>query len=200
MCRVCSVEGCNNKHTAKGYCDKHYRQYKKYGKTQRTVYDSNEIIEYDDYAELVLYDKHNNEVARAIIDLEYVDVVKQYKWHLNTGYVHNSKVGLLHRLIMNPDEDMVVDHINHNRLDNRISNLRICTSLQNNMNSGKRCDNISGITGVTWYKDSNKWVAYIRVNGKRKNLGYYKTLEEAKKARRQAEIDYYGEFSPNRED
>ena len=51
MCKKCSVEGCENKHYAKGYCSRHYQQYKKYGHIlERTIYDANEIIEYGDYA------------------------------------------------------------------------------------------------------------------------------------------------------
>lgn len=192
--KTCSVEGCNNKHCAKGYCDKHYRQFKKYGKTQRTRFDSNEIIEYEDHAEVVLYNKQGEEVARTTIDLDDVDRVKKHKWYLikSTGYVHSKTANiLLHRFIMNPQDTMVVDHINHNKLDNKKSNLRICEQRQNCMNQGKRKDNTSGITGVSWDKRTNKWVVHIAAN---KHIGYYNTLEEAIEARKQAEIDYFGEY------
>lgn len=203
MSKTCKVDGCESKCLAKGYCNRHYKQYKKYGTityTGRSRLDTNEIIERDDYAEIVLYDKQNNEIARAIVDLEYVDTVKQYKWCLNrNGYPFNNQVGFLHRFLMNPSDDMVVDHINHNRLDNRISNLRICTQQENCMNSGQRYGTSSGVTGVSWYAQRNKWEAYINISGKRVKLGYFKTKEEAIEARRQAEIEYYGEFAPNRE-
>lgn len=196
--RTCSVEGCENKHYGKGYCDKHYRQFKKYGCIlERTKFDANEIIEHDDYAEMILYNNKGKEVARALIDLEYVDVIKDYKWHINNyGYVVNDKVGLLHRLLMNPDENLVIDHINHNPLDNRICNLRICTQQENLFNKSVRCNNTSGITGVAWYKRRNKWTAYVNINGKKNNLGYFNTLEEATEARRRAEIEYFGEYAP----
>ena len=197
--RTCSVEGCENKHYGKGYCHKHYQQFRRHGfVSDRTKYDRNEIIEYDDYAEIVLYNKDNYEVARAIIDLEYVDVVKKHKWCLTHGYAKSDEFGFLHRLIVNCPDDLVVDHINHNRLDNRISNLRICTRQENCMNSGKRY-NSSGVTGVTWAQNRNRWHARIVINGKQKHLGYFKTKEEAIEARRQAEIEYYGEFAPTRE-
>lgn len=200
MSKTCTVEGCNGKHLAKGYCRKHYYQFKKYGHVlERTIYDANEIIEYEDYAEIVLYDKDGNEVARTMIDLEYVDSVKKYKWYLtNNGYVTSNKVGKLHRFIMNPSEDMVVDHINHNKLDNRCDNLRICTHQENDWNKGPISTNTSGVTGVVktqW----NTWQSRIEVNGKRICLGSFATLEEAEEARRQAEIEYFGEFAPNRE-
>jgi hypothetical protein len=197
MCKTCKVDGCNGKHQAKGYCNKHYLQYKRHGYVlERTRFDPNEIIEYEDYAEIVLYNKDGNEIARTIIDLEYVDIVKEYKWYLASGYVNNNKVGDLHRLIMNPPEGMVVDHINRNPLDNRRDNLRICAQSDNCLNKSIQCNNTSGVPGVSWEKTRNKWAAYIRLNGKQIHLGRYNTIEEAAEARRSAEIEYFGEYAP----
>ena len=197
--KKCTVEGCENKHKAKGYCGKHYAQFKRYGCIlERTRFCANEIIEYDDYAEIVLYDKYGNEVNRALIDSEDVERCKEYKWRINdNGYVltdikGSTKKLRLHRFIMNCPEDMVVDHINHDRLNNRKSNLRVCTQQQNLMN--KKC------TGITYDKNRSKWLARITIDNKQKYLGYYETKEEAIEARRQAEIDYFGEFSPNTQD
>lgn len=199
--RTCSVEGCENKHFGKGYCSKHYYHYKKYGYIpERTRFDANEIIEYEDYAEMILYDKNDNEVARVLIDLECIDLVKKYKWHLSShNYVYNKKAGFLHRYIMNPTDNLVVDHINRNQLDNRRENLRICTQQKNMFNQSKRCTNTSGVIGVSFDKERNKWAAQIMINGKNKHLGRYDTLEEAADARRQAEIEYFGEFAPTKE-
>jgi hypothetical protein len=60
-----------------------------------------------------------------------------------------------------------------------------------------QCNNTSGVAGVTWDKKNNKWKAQIHINRKTKYLGLYNTKEEAIEARRQAEIEYFGEFSPN---
>lgn len=201
MSKTCSVEGCNGKHQAKGYCNRHYKQFKRHGCIlERTKNDANEIIEHDDYAEMILYNNKGEEVARALIDLEYVDVVNDYKWRLNyQGYVVNDKVGKLHRFLMNPGEDLVIDHINRNRLDNRRDNLRICTQQENLFNKSIQCNNTSGIQGVSWDKNRNKWLVHITVNRKQIHLGYFNTIEEAAEARRQAEIEYYGEFAPTRE-
>ena len=196
MVKTCSVEGCNGKHLAKGYCANHYYQFKRNGYIPtRTRLDANEIIDCIDHAEIVIYDKQNKEIARAIIDSEYIELIKDYKWHLSgEGYVTNNKVGSIHRFLMNPPYDLVVDHINGNKLDNRRCNLRICTQHHNSMNHSVRKNNTSGVTGVTWYKGRNKWHASIMINGKNKHLGYFNTLEEATEARKQAEIDYYGEY------
>lgn len=150
--------------------------------------------------EIVLYNKQGKKIEKAIINVEVIDVVLQYKWHLHGGYVFSNQVGLLHRFLMNPSDDMVVDHINHNKLDNRRENLRVCTAHQNSMNQSKRCNNTSGVTGIVWDKLRNKWKAQICINSKTKHLGYYTTKEEAIEARRQAEIEYFGEFTPNNEE
>ena len=201
MCKTCSVEGCENKYYAKGYCLKHYKQIRRYGYIlERTHRDLNEIIEYDDYAEIVLYDKNNKEIARAIIDVEDIDSVKKYKWHLScNGYATNNKIGFLHRFIKDCPDDMVVDHKNNNPLDNRKDNLRICTQQQNSMNRSIQSNNTSGVVGVGFSESRNKWYAQIKINKKHKTLGYYENIEDAIQARRQAEIDYFGEYAPTKE-
>ena len=180
-------------------CRKHYEQFKKYGKVldnnPRTYRDPNEIIEYEDHAEVILYNKQNEEVARTLIDLDDIDKVKQYKWCIVKGYaVRGSDSSGIHRLIMNCPKGMVVDHINHNPLDNRKSNLRICTQRQNVINSSKRSNNTSGVTGVSWNKVKGKWMSVIVVDGKTVFLGYFKDIKYATYARKQAEMEYFGEY------
>ena len=51
--KICKVDGCNGKHYAKGYCSKHYSQWRRYGKVRRTLKDPNEIVLHDDYAEII---------------------------------------------------------------------------------------------------------------------------------------------------
>lgn len=199
--KTCKVEGCNGKHFSKGYCSKHYQQIRRYGEVQRTRFTPNEIVEHEDYAEIILYDKNCEETARALIDLDDIDKVKDYKWYLRKDYVSNKTNGFnLHRLVMDCPEDMVVDHINHNKLDNRKSNLRICTHQQNDINKSKTSKNTSGIVGVGWVKSRNKWRAYIGLNNKFINLGYFNTKEAAIQARKNAEIEYFGEYRNEDED
>lgn len=131
----------------------------------------------------------------------YEQFVKGYRFRMsNNGYVmfSSSKDGLchklLHRMIMDCPEDMMIDHINHDKLNNSRNNLRICTNQQNNMNKGKQKNNKSGIIGVHWDKKSEKWKATIRLNGKPIYLGRFDDLEEASQARKDAEIKYFGEF------
>jgi hypothetical protein len=87
------------------------------------------------------------------------------------------------------DNTKIIDHINHQKNDNRKCNLRFCTNAQNMMNrKAKGCyfDQISG-----------KFRPYIFINGKIKQLGYFDNLEEAIKIRKEAEIMYYGEYRYN---
>lgn len=198
MYKNCTVEGCDNKHFSKGYCEKHYKQFKRHGRIlERTRYDKNKIIKYKDYAEVVLYDKNNIEVARTKIDLKSINLIENYKWYLSdNGYVvsniNSSTIGM-HRIIMKPNEDMVVDHINHNKLDNREENLRICKHCENDRNKGLIKSNTSGVTGVC-LTPYGTWCAKIEVDKKCIHLGTFKTFEEATKVRKEAEIKYFGEY------
>jgi hypothetical protein len=72
-----------------------------------------------------------------------------------------------------------IDHINGDKTDNRIENLRTATSEQNGQNAPVNKRNTSGIKGVTLDKRVNHWAARIRYNGKRKGLGYFQTKELA---------------------
>lgn len=92
-----------------------------------------------------------------------------------------------------PPED--IDHVNGDRRDNRWANLRLASRAENLMNTCIRSDNTSGHKGVGWAKREQLWRAYININGKTKSLGYFKELDEAIKARKDAERLYHGEFA-----
>ncbi len=123
------------------------------------------------------------------------------KWYLiqNCNYVcgnnKNGKDFLLHRFIMNPPSNKLIDHINGNKLDNRKCNLRIVNKSQNAMNSKKPKNNTSGVKGVYWDKLSKKWEASIQVNMKKKSLGYFKNKDESIKARKESESELFGEYA-----
>lgn len=86
-----------------------------------------------------------------------------------------------------------IDHINRNRSDNRISNLRDVTNKQNHQNRSKSSNNTSGHPGVSWHKQKSKWVARITHNQKLIHLGYFSILEDAVAARKAAEKLYWGD-------
>lgn len=134
-----------------------------------------------------------------IFDLEDYGLVNDRCWYVNAnGYLtakKNNKAILFHRVVTNCPDNMKVDHINHNKLDNRKCNLRICSDMENSKNKGLRKDNKSGVTGVRWNEHLNKWSASIRYNNNRIHLGYFKDFDEAVKVRREAEDKYFGEWS-----
>lgn len=195
----CCVKGCNSKHHAKGYCRKHYDQIKKFGKIMNTRYDDNEIILYDDYAEIILYNLKYEEVGRAVIDKEDVNKIKNYRWHLSKGRVVakiNKENVLLHRFIIDANDEDIVDHINRNPLNNRRNNLRKTDFQGNAMNRSIQNNNTSTVVGVNWYKRYSKWRAFIKINHKSIHLGYFEDFNEAVKVRKEAEQKYFGEFAP----
>lgn len=154
-----------------------------------------DIITHDDYAEIEITNR-KNETTKVIIDLDDVDKVKQYNWCiLKSGYVVNGTNGLyLHRYIMDCNTNEVVDHINNDKLNNKKSNLRVCKQSDNAKNKSKSKKNTTGVTGVYIDKRTGKYYAIIQYNYKQIYLGTYETIEGAIEARKQAEIEYFGEY------
>ena len=135
-----------------------------------------------------------------IFDKSDYEKIKNNRWFLSGGYpaTHlrgTGKIQRLHRFLTDCPFDKVVDHVNHNRLDNRRENLRVCTSLENNKNLGVRRGTETGHTGIALTANKKRWTARICNNGTHHYLGTYDTLEEAIKARKEAEKKYYGDFA-----
>jgi hypothetical protein len=96
------------------------------------------------------------------------------------AYYDGNKMQLLHRFLMDFPDILMVDHINHNTLDNRFCNLRTADYYLNNGNRDQKTS--SKYTGVSWHKRDKKWVAQIRIDGKKHHLGYFESEEDAHKA------------------
>ena len=135
-----------------------------------------------------------------VVDADDYSKIKNLLWRENdNGYIISQFPGdipvLLHRLITNARKGEVVDHINHLKYDNRKDNLRVANQEYNMMNACGRKDNTSGRKGVWQDKRNGRWVAAIRVNKKKINLGHFATFDEAVKAREQGEERYFGLWS-----
>lgn len=133
-------------------------------------------------------------------DIEDYEKIKDICWSVSkNGYLVGWEHGicyLIHRKIYDYiTTNFDIDHINHNKLDNRKTNLRICTRSQNLMNRNREISSYSGIRGVQYNKNNDKYGVFIYVNKKKINLGYYKDINEAIKVRKQAEENYFGEYS-----
>ena len=103
----------------------------------------------------------------------------------------------MHRIITDAPRGMQVDHLNHNTLDNRLSNLRLCNRSTNQMNMDKSRDGSKSsiYKGVSWSSKKNKWLAQIKKNRKNHNLGLYETEAEAAIVYNQKAIELFGEFA-----
>lgn len=140
--------------------------------------------------------------TKVLVSAEDIPVLQQYYWRLSDrGYVEThigphgrARRKFMHRMIMGVENldwrTTSIDHINMVKTDNRRENLRFCTNSQNQINRKERTDNTSGFTGVG--KEGNRWYAYI---GGRRLKGTCSTKEEAIQARKNAEIELFGDYS-----
>jgi hypothetical protein len=135
-----------------------------------------------------------------LIDTDDYQKISEHKWNLRTskdGNIYaktniNDERVYLHRFIVNAPSDKIVDHINHDTLDNRKANLRICTRQENNFNKlpypGK-------YKGVFYNKKSKKYLAYIGYNNKRRHLGSFEKLEDAISRYNEEALKLFGEYA-----
>ena len=137
-----------------------------------------------------------------LIDQKHLKTIQAHNWWLNkvgsTYYLYGRIKGertSFHRLITGAPKGTTVDHINGNTLDNRLSNLRICSHAENLRNRGKTKTNRSGFKGVCWFKRDKKWHAQITVNYKRLHLGYFSDKKEAARVYDIAARKYFGRFA-----
>ena len=98
-------------------------------------------------------------------------------------------------LFYGQEPDQQIDHINGNRLDNRIANLRLASNAENSRNCRLSKNNTSGVTGVCYHSRAKKWFAQIMFNRKNHFLGLHDTKEKAIEARKKAETQYFGQFA-----
>lgn len=144
--------------------------------------------------------------CETIVDDDDYKILSQFNWYINhDGYVYKGKYTRgtkktsstrMHRMIMSAPDKMDVDHINHNRLDNRRENLRICTRSANTMNRDKfPTRNTSGFKGVSWSKFHRKWDARIKKDGKNYWLGLFTNKEDANLAYQRKARELFKEFN-----
>lgn len=137
----------------------------------------------------------------AMVDDADYDWLNQWKWlKTSCGYAGRGETKggkwryiSMHREILGAGSGLDVDHINGAKLDNRRSNLRICTRSQNLMNQNKQ--NGKTIAKGVYLHPSGKFKSTIKVNARSMHLGYFESEESAKTAYNEAAIKYFGEFA-----
>lgn len=144
-----------------------------------------ELLHYD--PETGLFTRFSGKVAGAIRPDGYVRIMLARELY----YAH--RLAWLYMTGSLPPEQ--IDHINGNKTDNRLANLRAVTNFENQKNQRKPVSNTSGIIGVVWHKTKNKWNAQIKHKGRSIHLGYFTDIEEAAAARAKASVQYG--FHPN---
>ena len=138
----------------------------------------------------------------AIVDAADYPALSCYKWTVlaapNTFYAVRSQGKTqirMHRQILNAPPHLVVDHINHNGLNNARTNIRLCTRAQNNRNKQPHKNSSSKYKGVAWKKKQKKWVARIRKGKKSYHLGYFKKETDAARAYDKKAKELFNEFA-----
>lgn len=135
----------------------------------------------------------------SIVDAEDFEWLNKWNWYAfwstktKSFYAERKPTGKLirmHREILKCGILELVDHKNHDTLDNRKENLRKATHSQNSCN---RRSNI--LKGVSWHKKAAKWRCYIKINGKQIHLGLFTDKPEASKTYNEAACQYFGEFA-----
>lgn len=158
----------------------------------RTQITQAEVIELFDYQDGCLHWRANRSAMKA----------GQLAGHVKTtGYTAvriNNKEYKAHRIIYLLHHGSLpdyIDHIDGNRSNNKIENLRPATINQNNWNSKRPSQNTSGLKGVCWNKRHKKWFARVQINGKQLFIGYFNNLSDAETAIRNARESHHGEYA-----
>ena len=147
----------------------------------------------------------------AIVDDEDYEELSKYRWrtHLETytSYVVRAglkaegkrhSVVLMHRQIMDCPSNMVIDHINHNGLDNRKENLRICTRAENSMNTIRKQlpkYKFKGVCHMGGKRKEKPYAAQIFKNQKKYHIGCFATPEEAARAYDKKALELFGQYA-----
>ena len=146
---------------------------------------------------------YTNKGKEIIVDTEDLERLLKICWvERNDRYIcgknmETGKLVLIHRYILNLGNcNDPVDHINRNGFDNRKCNLRLCTPSQNGMNRTVSKRSTTGVTGVYYIKERNKWLARIEEHHDLHELGCFESFDEAVNARKNAEKKYFGEYAP----
>lgn len=145
-----------------------------------------------------------------LVDDEDYNFLNQFRWYLRRSNKRNNQLGyaqtpitinrkqtsiIMHKILIDIPNGMVIDHINHNTFDNRKSNLRIVTKSQNQMNKLPQKGKISKFKGVNWDKNLKKWKSRCSLNRKQYYLGLFEDEIDAARAYNIKAKELHGEYA-----
>ena len=199
---MCKVDWCDGEPVRLGYCNRHYLQMRRFGKILLIARNRNLPQEFEFYGNdchILLYDRSGNKTASAIVDRPDYEIVKPYKFdfpgrkHVRVSGKSKEGFTFLHQLLL---QTRWIDHADGDTLNNRRSNLRLCTNQQNQFNQKPRSNTASKYKGVTvlWNKP-NPYYASIHLNGTKIHLGVFAVEKEAALAYNEAATEYFGDFA-----
>ena len=178
------------------FCGKEIYHNKRYGRINKfcslECYAKSNIKSNDNYEIIDNYVKvfvlHKGETFEVLLDIDDFERFKEQRIVISkkpkdTTYYASINKKRLHRLVMGCPKNKIIDHINHNGLDNRKENLRITGYIENNLNRNLAKNNKSGCKGVCYREKDKAW----RVHYRGKEIGYFKNLEDAIQCRKEAE-------------
>lgn len=140
----------------------------------------------------------------AIIDADQAEFIGQWNWYAEVGPRNTYAVRTdntekrkvrMHSVLLSVPEGFQVDHRNVNSLDNRLSNLRVASPAENRRNARRRVDSTSGYKGVSFFKETKKWAAYISIDKRWTRIGFFPTAWDAHLAYIEASRVFYGDFA-----
>ncbi len=134
----------------------------------------------------------------AYVDAADYDWLSRHTWHLNNGYAARREKGrviYMHRAIMQPPKDMLVDHFDGSKTNNCRVNLHVCTPAENHRNQRKRHGARSRYIGVFFSKQHRKWFARCRTGAHRYWLGYFNTEVDAARAYDRMAVELFPELA-----
>jgi hypothetical protein len=140
-------------------------------------YEDGKLFRKSDNKEMGIYSTKHHRYARIVID------GKDHKLHRIIFLYHKGYL---------PD---IIDHINGDRYDNQIENLREANTYQNRQNSRIYSTSKSGVKNVYWCKKMNKWKVIMNINGETHIFGYYVDIEEAKQVATSMRDKYFQDFA-----
>lgn len=162
----------------------------------------NKIRLYRNCGAIFIHSKKHGDF-KVLFSRQSLALIRKFHWCMSVSprqfYVRATSASgqgaLLQTVLMPAPTGFFTDHRDGDTLNNRLSNLRICTRGQNRSNSKLNKNNTTGFKGIHFNRKDKKWVARISHQGRRIVLGTFLTIEQAVKERSLAEKEYHGEYA-----